>query len=161
MNKLRWCLGVKKGLELVEPNENLCNAYFKKAENALSAAATLKENREWEISSRYYAMYFALYAILMKIGIKCENHSCTIVFMKQCLSQFFVEDEVSLLQSAMTARVDVQYYTDRTVDEKQYKKIKANSPLFLVLCKEVYKKINKETIAEIRAKIDAQTKKRL
>ncbi len=158
MNKLRWCLGVKNGLELVEPNENLCNAYFKKAENALSAAATLKENREWEISSRYYAMYFALYAILMKIGIKCENHSCTIEFMKQCLSQFFEEEDVSLLQNAMTARVDVQYYPDRTVDEKQYNEIKRKSPLFIVLCKEVYKKLNKETITEIRTKIEAQAK---
>jgi uncharacterized protein (UPF0332 family) len=158
MNKLRWCLGIKNGLVLVEPNENLCNAYFKKAENALAAAATLKENKEWEISSRYYAMYFALYAILMKMGIKCENHNCTIDFMKQCLKQFFGEDDVSLLQSAMTARVDVQYYTDRTVDEKLYKKIKMKSPLFLVLCKEVYRKINKEAIGQIRAMVEAQRK---
>lgn len=158
MNKLRWCLGIKNGLEFVEPNENLCNAYFKKAENALAAAATLKENREWEISSRYYAMYFALYAILMKMGIKCENHSCTIEFMKQCLSQFFDEKDVSLLQNAMKARVDVQYYTDRTIDEKQYKDIREKSALFFVLCKEVYKKLNKETVAKIRMQIEVHSK---
>ncbi len=157
MNKLHWCLEVKNGLELVEPNENLCNAYFKKAESALSAAATLKENREWEISSRYYAMYFALYALLIKIGIKCENHSCTIEFMNQCLNAFFEENDVSLLQNAMKARVDIQYYTDRTVDEKQYQEIKLKSPLFLVKCKEVHRKINKETITEIRRIIQAET----
>src|SRR3989338_5913540 len=103
-------------------------------------------------------MYFALYALFMKMSIKCENHSCTIEFMKHCLNQFFEEDDVSLLQSAMTARVDVQYYTDRTVDEEQYKEIKVKSPLFLVLCKEVYRKINKETIRQIRAMVEAQRK---
>jgi uncharacterized protein (UPF0332 family) len=159
MNKLKWCIKVKNGLELIEPNENLCNAYFKKAENALAAAATLKENKEWEISSRYYAMYFALYALLMKIGIKCENHSCTIEFMKQCLSQFFGKDDIFLLQNAMKARVDVQYYTDRVIDEKQYKEIRERSSMFLVLCKETYKKLNNETTTEIRAKIEEQQMK--
>ncbi len=150
MNQLNWCLNIKNGLEVVEPNDNLCTAYFKKAENALNAAASLKENKEWEVSSRYYAMYFAVYALLVKLGVKCENHVCTIEFMKVCLKDFFSNGDADLLHKAMIARVDVQYYTDRFVDEKTYQNLKANSGLFLVKCKEASKKINQETVKKIR-----------
>ena len=68
MDKIRWCLEAKNGIELVEPSEHLAVAYLKKAEGSLKAAASLKDNRDWEISSCYYAMYFSLYAILMKSG---------------------------------------------------------------------------------------------
>ena len=71
MDKIKWCLTAKNGLELIEPNENLAKAYLKKAEDVLRAATVLKDNKDWEISSSYYTMYFSLYAILMKIGIKC------------------------------------------------------------------------------------------
>ncbi|MCK5699337.1 MAG: hypothetical protein KAH93_05795, partial [Candidatus Aenigmarchaeota archaeon] len=81
MEMIKWCMGLKKGLEIVEPNKNLSKVYIEKSEKALDAAGSLKNNKDWEISSSYYAMYFALYAILMKIGIKCENHTCTIEFM--------------------------------------------------------------------------------
>jgi len=33
---------------------------------------------EWTISTSYYAKYFAIYALLSRIGIKCEIHDCTI-----------------------------------------------------------------------------------
>ena len=72
MDKLNWCKKQKKGIKLIEPNNNLCSEYFEKAENALSAFKSLKGNTEWQISSAYYAMYFSLYALLMKIGIKCK-----------------------------------------------------------------------------------------
>ena len=104
-------------------------------------------------------MYFAVYALLMKLGVKCENHICTIEFMKICLKDFFSSDDIALLQKAMTARVDVQYYTDRTVDEITYQKIKVNSGLFLVRCKEVSKKINKEIIKKIRELLINYTEK--
>ncbi len=145
---------LKNGLELIEPNNNLCDAYFKKAENALQAAVSLQENKEWEIASRYYAMYFGLYALLMKLGVKCENHSCTIEFMKQCLADFFDKEDVRLFKDAMTARIDVQYYTDRIVEQERYKELKKASPQFLVKCKEVRKKINSEVIKKVRKMLE-------
>jgi uncharacterized protein (UPF0332 family) len=33
---------------------------------------------EWTATTAYYARYFALYALLMKIGAKSEIHDCTI-----------------------------------------------------------------------------------
>jgi hypothetical protein len=46
MEKIEWCLGVKNGIEIVEPNENLSKTYIVKSENALKAAASLKTNKE-------------------------------------------------------------------------------------------------------------------
>ena len=56
MNKIRWCLKQKNGLELIEPNEELKDAYLKKAEDSLRATASLKGNKDWEISSSYYTI---------------------------------------------------------------------------------------------------------
>lgn len=33
-DKIKWCLKKNKGIELVEPNDNLARAYLGKAENA-------------------------------------------------------------------------------------------------------------------------------
>lgn len=87
-DKIRWCFE-QKGIELIEPNENLMEGYFKKAENALKAMKREKGNPEWEISAAYYSMYFSVYAILMKIGIKSEIHSCTIEIVRKFLGDYF------------------------------------------------------------------------
>jgi len=146
MEKIKWCLNIKKGLEIVEPSDNLAKIYLKKSEDALKAAASLKGNRDWEISSLYYSIYFALYSVLMKIGIKSENHSCTIEFMKAFLKSYFDEKDVTLLEKSLKARVDAQYYVDRKVSDKDYKRMLENAPSFLVKCKEIVQNITQEEI---------------
>lgn len=81
-DKIQWCIQQKRGIELIEPSENLAKAYLQKAEKALASMKANKGNTEWEISSGYYAMYFSVYAILMRLGVKSEIHSCTIEFAK-------------------------------------------------------------------------------
>ena len=73
MNKLKWCCEQKKGIELIEPNDNLCEAYFKEARETLEAISD-KENK-WNVIMAYYAAYNAFYALLMKAGMKCEQLS--------------------------------------------------------------------------------------
>ncbi len=88
MDKINWCFRKENGLSLVEPNLNLSNAYLRKSEDSLKS---MRENvsKDWKISMAYYSIYFSLYAILMKIGIKSEIHSCTIEFAKVFLNDFF------------------------------------------------------------------------
>jgi len=154
MDNIKWCLNVKNGLELVEPNEELTKAYIKKAEDSLRAAATLKDNKDWEISSSYYTMYFSLYAILMKIGVKCEIHLCAISFMKHFLNDYFTDEEIELIEKSQKARIDTQYYSDRNISDDLYKKMTSNTALFLVKCKEVSNEINEKSIKNIRSKIE-------
>ena len=153
MEKIKWCICIKNGLELAEPNENLSNAYLKKSEDALKAAASLKDNPDWEISSSYYAMYFALYSLLMKIGVKCENHSCTIEFMKEFLKKHFNQEDIDLMAKSMNARVDAQYYSNREISKEFYNKMVLSSPKFLAKCKEVALRINEDEINLIRDKM--------
>ncbi len=150
MDKIEWCLKTKKGIELVESNNNLSKAYLKKAENSLRAASVLKNNKEWEITSCYYAMYFSLYSILTKIGIKCEIHSCTISFMQHFLHKYFLPEDIDLIERSQKARIDTQYYSDRNISEELYKKITDNAALFLVKCKELLHILDETSINNIR-----------
>lgn len=50
MDKIKWCLEQKKGLELVEPNSNLREAYVIKAEEALDKLRTSK-SRDWQLTA--------------------------------------------------------------------------------------------------------------
>ena len=42
MDQIKWCLNQKKGIEIVEPNNNLRDAYLVKAEDALDTLKTSK-----------------------------------------------------------------------------------------------------------------------
>ncbi len=150
MDKIRWCMEAKNGIELTEPSERLATAYIRKAEGSLKAAASLKDNMDWEISSCYYTMYFSLYAILMKIGVKCEIHSCTIIFMKKLLNKYFMPEEIDLIEKSQKARIDAQYYSDRNVSDELYKRITKSPSLFLAKCRNVLNEIDEKAIREIR-----------
>ena len=153
MTNIDWCKKQKNGIELVEPNEDLAKAYIRKAEDSLSASLSLDNNKDWKIASLYYAGYFSIYAILMKIGIKCEIHSCTIAFAETYLNQHLAKDDLELLKKSMKARIDVQYYTNRNVSEYLYKEMIEKAPKFIVNCKNIITKLTEKEISEIRNKM--------
>jgi len=159
MDKIKWCAGKKEGLSLVESNLDLANAYIKKAEEALES---MRVNiiKDWKISTAYYTIYFSLYAVLMKLGVKCEIHSCTIEFAKRFLNGFFEKSELNLTEDSLKARVDSQYYIDRTVPDEQYNKMIQKAPEFLVKCKSVIIKLNEKKVNEIRDKFQKEITKR-
>ncbi len=69
---MKWCLKQSKGIRLTKPSENLLKAYMQKTRNALkSMEVNVKAGIvEWAVSASYYARYFAVYALLSKIGFK-------------------------------------------------------------------------------------------
>lgn len=152
MDKIGWCLKQKDGISFVEPNSNLSEAYVKKAEDSLE---TMRINliKEWKISTAYYTMYFSLYALLVKAGIKCEIHSCTLEFANQFLKEYFNEDEIEFLEDSLKARIDAQYYANRNVPDRQYNDMIDKTPEFLVKCKSVLQELNEKKINEIRSKL--------
>jgi len=153
MTKIEWCIKQKRGIELVNPNKKLSEDYIEKAVNSLRAVAVLKENKDWEICSCYYAMYFSVYSILIRIGIKCEIHSCTIEFLERFLGAYFSKESIYLLKKAMDARIDSQYYSDRAISDGVYSKLKERAPIFLVKCKEILYNITEKDIDDIRDNI--------
>ena len=152
MSKLNWCIRQRAGITLVEPNPNLADAYLKKAEDSL-VSITINKIRDWKISTAYYTIYFSLYAILMKLGVKCEIHSCTIEFAKHFLKDYFKEDEFDLLEDSLKARIDSQYYVDKRIKDEQFQEMIKTAPKFFVKCKLIIEKINENKVNSIRKEL--------
>jgi uncharacterized protein (UPF0332 family) len=147
---LEWCAKQKKGIKLVDESENLQKAYLKKSKTALqsmqvNANAGLDE---WTISASYYAKYFVIYALLSRIGIKCEIHDCTIA-----LFCYLFESDISLqfmqdLRQAKEDRVDAQYYnTGVKIDSSD---IIAKTKEFVIKIEEIIDGLNQQKIDGIR-----------
>lgn len=158
MADIRWCIRKKDGLSLAEPNSNIAAGYLLKAEQALETARTEKVT-EWKIAKTYYSMYFALYAILQRIGIKCEIHACTLSFAKHFLGEYFNEEEIEIISDALSMRVDSQYYVNREVPDEQFAEILKNAPMFLVKCKGIVNSIDENKILDIRQRFKAEAEK--
>ena len=150
MASIKWCLRQKRGLELTKTSERLAGAYLRKAENSLLAIQT-GPTREWKILAAYYALYFSIYAVLMRIGVRCEIHSCTLAFMRHSLKKHFTEDEHSFLEQSMEARIRAHYYVDKEVPDAFYEKLLHLPPEFLEKCRAVIRTLTESEIKDIRA----------
>lgn len=141
---------------MAEPNDNLALGYIKMAENAIG---TMNRERNYNlmfaISACYYSMYYSLYTILMKIGVKCEIHACTLEFMKTILSKFYSSEDIKTIKKAFDARDIAQYYVDRIVPKEDSDFIMARAPSFLNKSKEILTQLNEKDIEEIRKRIEA------
>ena len=113
MKKIDWCKKQKFGIKLIEPNNNLSEEYFENAEESLKVLRSIKETKSnmWLATTKYYIEYFAVYSILMKIGIKCEIHDCTIALVNFLENQNIVkEGTAERLEDDKELRIDNQYY---------------------------------------------------
>jgi len=158
MDKINWCLNQKKGIELVEPNDNLRGAYIIKAEDSLATLRLIK-SMDWKLTTAYYTIYNGIYSLLMGVGIKCEIHSCTIEFIKRYLKDYFTIEDLKLLDTAFSARNDFQYYVNREVSDSKYDFIIKKTPLFLVKCKNII--LGQKKIDNIRIQIAKSTNNKI
>ncbi len=155
MNKIRWCLNVKRGVKLTRPNENLSKSYIKKAEDSLmSMRVNMREGiKDWASSAAYYARYHILYALFMKCGIKSEIHECTIEIARAFFGDMIPNDRIKELENAKIQRINLQYYTDRLVEESELNENMETAGDFVMELKNVIGKIDSESIEAIRRKI--------
>jgi uncharacterized protein (UPF0332 family) len=88
-------------------------AYLEKSRNALRSMEVNAQAdiEEWTVSAAYYAKYFAVYALLSKIEVKCEIHDCTIGLFGHLFSTVEYHNLVRELKQSKDDRVDVQYYS--------------------------------------------------
>lgn len=154
MGKIQWCASKKEGLKLSEPSSNLAEAYLKKAEGALESVS-LNIVKEWKIATAYYSLYFSLYSILSRIGVKCGIHSCTIEFAKMFLSEDFSSEEIEFLEDSLKARIDSQYYVNQSVPDEMLGKMIAYAPSFFAKCKSIIIRLSESRINKIRADFQA------
>ena len=154
MASLKWCCNQKDGIKFIEPNDNLAFGYLKMAENSIGTMNRERNlNLMFSISACYYSMYYALYAVMMKLGIKCEIHSCALEFMKSILGKFYSGEDMKTIKKAFDARQVVQYYVDKIVSKDDSDFIMSKAPLFFNKSKEILSRINETDVKEIREKI--------
>jgi uncharacterized protein (UPF0332 family) len=110
-DKLEWCFN--HGIKLVAPNNDLADEYYSNAEETLLVANLSKTSGSnmWLATHKYYVEYLAAYAILMKIGIKSEIHSCTIEIIRFLEVEGIVDFNFSdILDRDKELRIENQYY---------------------------------------------------
>jgi len=105
-----------------------------------------KVNPKWKTVTAYYACYNSVYAVMMKIGIKCEIHDCTIAAMELL---GFNKKEAIFLELLKKERVDVQYY----LKTSSLAINKDEVLVFLNKCKEIIKNTNDDKINKIRKEL--------
>ncbi len=149
---IRWCLRAKNGLELVEPNENVSRSYLKMAEESLEQLKKL-ESKIWIASASYYTMYYCLYALLMRIGVKCEIHACSLLFMKTFLRKFYSEKDIEMIYEASEARSDLQYYPDKGVLDSTINQVKKYASDFYANTMAAFSKLKEDDIKSIRVEL--------
>jgi uncharacterized protein (UPF0332 family) len=141
---LTWCCRQGKGIRRVEPSENLAKAYLNKSRNALKSME-LNANAglvDWAVSASYYSKYFVVYALLSKLGVKCEIHDCTITLFERLLAGIIPEEILKDLRSSKEDRIESQYYTQEiSVDLEQ---VRAKTKRFVLEVEKVIDGLNPE-----------------
>jgi uncharacterized protein (UPF0332 family) len=158
MVSIEWCLKQKNGIELVAPNENVSESYLSMAEESINVLSKVGESNIWTATTSYYIYYYSLYALMQHIGVKCEIHSCSIEFMKECLNDFYTSDEINDFESAFISRIDLQYYANRPVDKKIIEKSRKNCKLFFIKTKSILSTLREEQIRKIRNSLTIKNK---
>lgn len=127
-DSIKWCASLKDGLRFLEPDIALAKSYLglansslKKAERDLNEGDLL-----WATVVLYYAEYYALYSFLQRIGIKCENHFCSILAAGKLLG----EEMVKTINEHKKKRIDAQYYM-KTVDRRKIEEMLRLAKVFV------------------------------
>jgi uncharacterized protein (UPF0332 family) len=107
-DSLKWCFGLKDGLKIAEPSERLAKSYLEHAKSSLKRAEENFKDKDllWTTVVIYYAEYYSLYSFLQRIGVKCENHFCSILAVGSVLE----EENTAIINKHKDRRIDAQYY---------------------------------------------------
>ena len=151
MVTINWCEKQKQGIVLIQPNDNLASEYIKSAQETVDSLTNSENSNMWRATKKYYAQYFAVYAICMKIGVKCEIHDCTIELIKY-LDEFkiFPENSYTRLKRDKQLRIDNQYYLKNIPVQIKHDELLE----FVLFCKDKINSLQIQLIDKIRGRID-------
>lgn len=154
-NKLKWCAGLKDGLRMAEPNESLADSYLEEAKSSLKTAEKNFGDGDllWATVVIYYAEYYALYSFLQSIGIKCENHFCSILAVESLLGA----EKTKMINQHKEKRIDAQYYM-RVGKEEEVKSMLREAKLFVAEFDAFVSNLTKEEIDKYRKKFRSLTR---
>jgi len=150
---LRWCKRQNKGIRIVNASNNLTKAYLEKSRNALKSMEVNANAgiTEWAISAAYYARYFAVYALLSRIGVRCEIHDCTIALFNYFFGSDVQADMVGQLRQSKQDRIDAQYYS-KTI-KVDFNDLKSQAKQFVLVMEKLINSLDAQAINALRSKL--------
>ena len=151
--QLKWCFRLKDGLRIVEPNERLSKSYLEQAKSSLlRAEKDLNDNDLlWATVAIYYAEYYALYSFLQRIGVKCENHTCSILAVSFLLG----DEKTNTINKHKGKRIDAQYYM-KVDQEIKVRVMLQEAKVFVSNFDEVVSNLSEKDITLHRERISKQ-----
>lgn len=148
--KIKWCFKIKDGAKITNPSKTISDSYIRLAKSTLKATETMLEKKDllWATVMIYYAEYYALYSFLARIGIKCENHSCSILLTAHLLGS----ESIKRIEEDKKRRIDAQYYL-RVVGKNKIKDMFNSAKMFVAEFEDTVSKISEEKTGFFRNKI--------
>lgn len=151
----------KKWARLYTPNNSLASAFVKKAKNDLVVLRSIPEtDKEWRATTAYYARYHMITALLLKIGVDCKDHNCSIKIAEHLFPGPISRSMFSELKRAKKHRINLQYYTNRAVDEKEFSKNIKSVNSFVDNIFKIIESITREEIESMRRKLNGKLEKK-
>lgn len=149
-DSLKWCATLKDGPKIMAPDETLSKSYLAEARASLLRAEKnfAEGDLLWTTVVAYYAEYYALYSFLQRIGVKCENHFCSILAVERLLG----EEKTRILSEHKGKRIDAQYYM-RTGKEDEVKEMLREAKVFVAEFDTFVSNLTNEEIGEYGRKI--------
>ncbi len=156
MASLNWCKKQKSGIKLIESNSNLAKEYLLNAEETLGILREIEnKSNMWLATTKYYCEYFAVYSVLMKLGIKSEIHECTISLVKFLEGEgIFRKGTYKILERDKELRIDNQYYLKNKKVDFSYDELLE----FTLEIKEILMSLTQQRIKEVRTKLKEELK---
>ena len=153
---IRWCARQGRGIRIVKPSERLGRQYAEKSHDAvLSMRANIGAGLgDWAVSASYYAMYFAVYSLLARVGIRCEIYDCTVaIFGRLFVGGRGGADLAGVLAGAKKDRVAAQYYTSRRGPVDDPDGLVADTCRFVADVEAVADRLDRAGIADVRTRL--------
>lgn len=159
MKRIRFLVDMRREgkLEMIEPSEEVCWSYLAKADSHFESAKILLAAGKLEesVSLAYYGMYHSLLALLFKCGIKSENHSASIMLLKELFGEGELEKEISF---GKRERIDKQYYVDFSVTRVDVEEMVVKAESFISKIKVVIRRITGQKVNEFRKELEEALK---
>lgn len=150
MRKIKWCFSAKGGLKVTEPSREVALSYLNEAEKTLSKIKKLIDDEDfiWASVRIYYCAYYSLYAFLQKIGLKSENHDCTIKIMRELLGEKLLGN----IEDFKKERISSQYHLKTGQKSKILRSYSLVKEFHLSFRKIIFE-ISEENIKDYRSRI--------
>jgi uncharacterized protein (UPF0332 family) len=129
----------------------LSKSYLEQAKSSLLKAEKDFKDKDllWSTVAIYYAEYYALYSFLQKIGVKCENHACSILAVTLLLG----EDKTKTINEHKDKRIDAQYYM-KVDQEPKVRIMLQEAKRFVSEFDNVVSNLSEKEIKEYRERIE-------